>query len=185
MDKFEEFYSRVLDGFTEPPEKRSRHEEPKSLRTLFHNVLDEIIVHVEQRLKTMEEFKFMELLNPKLFHTYEKQFPMETFSFLNIYKNILELDGMKCELKSVYAADFAKQASSIQEVANIIQELELNQALTEVIKLLRLILTSRLLCGLSFEIIFIREKKKKKRKKKRRKMAKANICYWRQNEFGS
>ena len=44
-------------------------------------------------------------------------------------------------MKPVYAAYFAKQASNIQEVAWIILELELYQALTEVIKLLCLILT--------------------------------------------
>ena len=38
---------------------------------------------------------------------------MEVFSILDIYKNILDLDGLKCELKSVYPADFAKQVSSI------------------------------------------------------------------------
>ena len=39
------------------------------------------------------------------------------------------------------AADFAKQESSIQEIAEIKQELELNQALAEGTKLLCLILT--------------------------------------------
>ena len=44
---------------------------------------------------------------------------MEAFSTLDIYKNLLDLDGLKCKLKSVYATDFAKQASSIQEVIEI------------------------------------------------------------------
>ena len=44
-------------------------------------------------------------------------------------------------MKSVYVADFAKQASSIREVAVIIQEVELNQALVDVIKFVHLILT--------------------------------------------
>ena len=48
---------------------------------------------------------------------------------------------MKSKLKQMYATDFAKQASRIQEVIEIIQELDLNQALTEGTKLLRLILT--------------------------------------------
>ncbi|CAI9726532.1 Hypothetical predicted protein [Octopus vulgaris] len=43
-------YVDVLDGVTEQPEKRSRHEEPEALRTLFHNTLDEIIVYVEQKI---------------------------------------------------------------------------------------------------------------------------------------
>ena len=54
---------------------------------------------------------------------------MEAFSTLVV---------LKWELKSVYAADFAKQASRIQEFTEIIQELELNQALAEVTKLLHL-----------------------------------------------
>ena len=47
---------------------------------------------------------------------------------------------MKQKLKSVNVADFAKQVSNIQEVAEIIQELEQNQALAEGTKLVYLIL---------------------------------------------
>ena len=87
------------------------------------------------------EFRLVELLNTKLFHAYEKNiFPMDAFLTLDLYKNTLDLNGLNCELKSVYAADFVKQVSSIQEVAEIIQEFEINQALTEVTKFLCLIL---------------------------------------------
>ena len=61
----------------------------------------------------MGEFRFVKLLYPKLFHAYDKEFQMEAFSSLDVYKNILNLDGLKWELKLVYAADFAKQASSL------------------------------------------------------------------------
>ena len=68
-------------------------------------------------------------------------FLMEAFSTLDVYKKILDLDVLKCKLKSVYTVDFAKQASSIQDVTEIILQLELNQDLAEVTKLLPLILT--------------------------------------------
>ena len=45
---------------------------------------------------------------------------MEAFPTLDIYKNILDLDGLKCKQKSVYPANFAEQGSSIQENAEII-----------------------------------------------------------------
>ena len=61
-----------------------------------------------------------------------KNFPKKEFSTLDVYKSILILDGLKRELKSVYPGDLAKPASSIQEVAEIIRELELNQSLAEV-----------------------------------------------------
>ena len=89
----------------------------------------------------MGEFRFVELLNPKLLHAYEKNVPMEMFSTLDVYKNILDLDGLKYEKKSVYAADFAKPALSNQEITEIKQDFEINQALREVTTLLRLILT--------------------------------------------
>ena len=66
-----------------------------------------MIVPVEQRFKTMREFRFVELLN---------QFPREVFSILGVYKNILDSEELKWELKLDYVADFEKQASSIQEV---------------------------------------------------------------------
>ena len=58
-----------------------------------------------------------------------------------IDKNILDLDGLKFELKSVYVADFAQQASTIKEVAEIVQEVELKQAFAEVTELVHLIQT--------------------------------------------
>ena len=44
-----------------------------------------------------------------------------------MYIKTLNLDGLKCPLKLVYAADFAKQTSNIQEVLKIIWELELTK----------------------------------------------------------
>ena len=49
----------------------------------------------------MEEFEFVKLANPKLFHSNEKI----VFSILDVYKIKLDLDGLKCGLKSVYVAD--------------------------------------------------------------------------------
>ena len=72
----------------------------------------------------MEEFRLVELLNPKIFHTYENNFPIEAFLTLDAYKNMWDLNGLKCELKPVYAADFAMQTLNIQEVAEIIREFE-------------------------------------------------------------
>ena len=47
-NKFEESYCRVLDGVDGPPAKRHRNQEPEAvLRTLFNNILDEVIVYVE------------------------------------------------------------------------------------------------------------------------------------------
>ena len=55
----------------------------------------------------MVEFRFVELLNPRLFDVYEKKILMEAFSTLDINKNILDFDRLKSKVKSVYAADFA------------------------------------------------------------------------------
>ena len=55
----------------------------------------------------MREIRLLELLNLKLFHDYKKKkkrkekIPTETFSTLDEYKIILNLNGFKCELKSV------------------------------------------------------------------------------------
>ena len=51
-------------------------------------------------------------------------------------REVIEMQG-----ESVYTADLAKKASRIQEFAEIIRELKLNQVLAKVTKLLRLILT--------------------------------------------
>ena len=49
------------------------------------NILNEVIVHIEQRFKTMGKFRFIELLNPKLFHTYEKKFSNGSIFNFDIY----------------------------------------------------------------------------------------------------
>ena len=41
---------------------------------------------------------------------------------------------LKCDLKSDYVADFKKQTSKVQEVAEIIWELELDQSLAAITK---------------------------------------------------
>ena len=50
------------------------------------------------------------------------------FSTLDVYKNLLELDVFKCKLITVYVAEFAQQASSIENVAEMRREIELNHA---------------------------------------------------------
>ena len=46
----------------------------------------------------------------KAFSRLRKKNSMEEFSSFDICKNILDLNGLKSELKSVYTTDFAKQA---------------------------------------------------------------------------
>ncbi len=75
--------------------------------------MDKVIVHVEQRFKTMGRLKFVELLNSKLFMLTKRIFRQKHFQLGFLYKNILDLDGLKRELKSAYTADFAKQVSII------------------------------------------------------------------------
>ena len=48
--------------------------------SVLNNILDEDIVHDKQRFKTIGMFRFVELLNPKLFAAYKENFPMEAFS---------------------------------------------------------------------------------------------------------
>ena len=76
----------------------------------------------------MVKFKLAESLNPKLFNAYKKNFLMEIFSTSDVYENILDVNRLKCEPKVVWAVDFAKQVSNIQEVRDN-GELKLNQAL--------------------------------------------------------
>ena len=46
---------------------------------VLNNILDEDIIHVEQRFKTMGEFRFVELLNLKIFHNYKNIFQWKHF----------------------------------------------------------------------------------------------------------
>ena len=114
-----------------------RFRQKKLYYLVLNNIMDD--AHVEQRFKIMSKFRFVELLNLKLFHAYKKNFQSKCFQLWMYIK--MYWIWMEIKLKSVDAADFAKQASSIQEVAEVIWELKLNQALAEVTRLLCLILT--------------------------------------------
>ena len=91
----------------------------------------------------MESSDLLNCLIRGLFAFAKKKFLREAFSTLDVYKNILGLVGLKCELKSVYAAEFAMQELNIQNVTEIIPEFERKQHLAEVTKLQRLIMIIR------------------------------------------
>ena len=107
--------------------------------SVLNNISYEVIFRVEQIFKTIVEFRFVELLNPKLFHAYKKNFRWKGFQLWLYIKKIyiLDLDGLKCQLKLLYAAGFVKQGLSNQDVTEIIRKLDL----AEVNKFLRLVLT--------------------------------------------
>ena len=89
----------------------------------------------------MREFKLVEWLNPMYFHAYKtkRTIPMEAFLTLDINKKYIGF-GLEFELKLVYEANFSKQVSNIQEIAEIIQKFETDQTQAERTKLLCLIL---------------------------------------------
>ena len=88
----------------------------------------------------MGGFRFVEVLNPNLFHAYVKTFQMEAFLTSDVHKNIMDLDVLQCKLKLFHTADFTKQATSIHVVIDII-EILLYRTVAVVAKLLRQILT--------------------------------------------
>ena len=49
--------------------------------SILNNILDEVILYIEQRFKTMGDLRVVELLNLKLFHTYKKKFQWKPFQF--------------------------------------------------------------------------------------------------------
>ena len=55
---------------------------------VLKNTLEVVIVHNEQRFKIIGEIRFVELLNPKIFHAYKKHFLMKIVSTLDVYKNM-------------------------------------------------------------------------------------------------
>ena len=82
----------------------------------MNNILDEVIVHIEQNSKTCW------IIKSKAFSCLWKKNCLNGRVFDFVYKT-LDLNELKCKLKSVYTVDFAKQVSSIQEVREIIGKL--------------------------------------------------------------
>lgn len=81
-NKFEEFYHWILDGVNEPPEKHAWYQEPEDvLKNFFNSILWGVIVHIEQKFKTMEEFGFVDFVESDAFSHLRKKFPMKCFHF--------------------------------------------------------------------------------------------------------
>ena len=55
-----------------------------------------------------EGVKIHSLVKSEAFSRLVKTFPMEAILTLDVYKNKFDMDGLKCELKSVDATDFSK-----------------------------------------------------------------------------
>lgn len=104
------FYRWILYGVSCWLESNDQHQEPEVGSRKLFNILDEFIFYIVQRFITIWKFGFHK---PKAFSCLQKKILIEAFLSLYVYENRLDLNWLKCYLKSVYVADFAKQLSSI------------------------------------------------------------------------
>jgi hypothetical protein len=126
------------------PAKRTRRQDPRdSQRRLFIEIIDHIATHISDRYKSMENFKFIELLNPEKFDAHHRQFPEAAFKALaETYPDHFDTIRLKNELSVLYGGGLDElQDKSPHQLVKSMRLHNLNQGITELYKLACLYLT--------------------------------------------
>lgn len=101
--------------------KRARVEntenEKNVYKRLFIEVIDNLICHVSDRFSDTSKLKFLSLLNPDLYLSYQSSFPSEAFNCLmDVYGRHFDSARLKSELTAIYFDnEFHKSVSKLND----------------------------------------------------------------------
>ncbi|MGH0164899.1 UNVERIFIED_CONTAM: hypothetical protein FKN15_069971 [Acipenser sinensis] len=152
----EEAFNKIYEeaaSLTEDPadrhlRKRRRQESAsrdskQHYRTLYHSVLNNLLLQIRHRYASLEETRFLELLNPEKFATMRSTFPDEALGCLNKgYGRFFEMDRLKTELQVFYwDRELHGASSSISDLLQSFKRNGLDRAMHQLYKLMCLVAT--------------------------------------------
>ena len=107
---------------------------------MFIEVIDNLICHVSDRFSDTSKLKFLSLLNPDLYLSYQSSFPSEAFNCLmDVYGRHFDSARLKSELTAIYFDnEFHKSVSKLNDY---IKHHELTDVFPQTYILTALILT--------------------------------------------
>lgn len=107
----------------------------------YNQIIETLFEQMETRFKSLQNLKFVELLNLKKYASYQKIFPTEAFESLkNYYGNFFDFIKLKNELVVFYAHSYFYDIAVFDIPSNLIN-FDLSDTFSEVFKLSMLILT--------------------------------------------
>lgn len=116
----------------------SRSDKRHNYKQLYFQVIDTIKGMLNERFQDHESFEFLDLINPKVFRTWEGEVPSNKIDLLKQkYGLLFDIPMLKNQLSFIYRdKDFHK--GSAMEILKYIFEFNLQSCLPEVVKLLKL-----------------------------------------------
>ena len=116
----------------------SRVDKKHNYKQLYFEIIDSIVGMLSERFQDMKRFEFLDLVNPKVFSTWNGVAPPEKFNILKeMYGTLFDLPTLQSQLTFIYNdKDFHKESSN--EVLKYIFQFNLQSSLPEAVKLLKM-----------------------------------------------
>ena len=131
---FSNFYQEAVDKVGEP---LSRIDRKHNYKQLYFEIIDSIVGMLTERFQDMKQFEFLDLVNPKVFTTWNGVVPPEKISLLKeMYGTLFDIPMLESQLSFIYNKDFHKESSN--EVLKYMFKFNLQSSLAEVVKLFKM-----------------------------------------------
>ncbi len=133
--KFDESYQSAVDKVGSPV---TRADLKINYKQLYFQVIDTIVGMLNERFQDLQSFTFLDLVNPKLFRSFEGKVPSNKIDLLKErYGPLFDIPILESQLKFIYMdTDFHKETS--MAILQYIFQLNIQSSLPEVVKLLKM-----------------------------------------------
>ncbi|XP_028403153.1 uncharacterized protein LOC114525891 [Dendronephthya gigantea] len=134
-EEFGKFYQEAVDKVGQPASKADKKHNYKAL---YFEIIDSIVGMLSERFQDMKQFEFLDLVNPKVFSTWNGVPPPEKITLLKeMYGSLFDLSMLQSQLSFIYNdKDFHKESSN--EVLKYIFQFNLQSSLPEAVKLFKM-----------------------------------------------
>ena len=132
--KYSEFYDKALEEVGPPV---TRYDQRHNYKQIFFEILDSIVGMLTERFEDMEHFKFLDLVNPRVFRTWEEA-PLEKIDLLKeMYGDLFDIPMLVGQLSFIYRdEDFHKD--SCGGLLKYMFQFNLQDSIPEAVKLLKM-----------------------------------------------
>lgn len=131
----------VPEGEGPSHKKRKNVEEKTDWTRQAQEVCDVIITQMKDRFQFSTHLTGASLFLPSKFSEYENNFPLEIIKTVVDAYSFLDLEQLKSELSTIYAAEEFKRMSGAVALYDFMKQNELQNTFTQVVKLLEVIIT--------------------------------------------
>lgn len=119
----------------------SDDQEKLKYKRLFNEILDNILVQIGERFKSIENFVFFSLLDCDLFENHRNKFPdSDVISLEKTYGSFFDIVRLKTELSVMYSSSEFRE-KSVTDIMQFMHTNKVYMGMPEVYKLIQLVVT--------------------------------------------